>query len=101
MTLHVNALVNPGPERPGPSRHQQRDTKTYVTHVPLWQTPAKGVQDMGYVVKVTAQTLGQVIAGKLALSQAVQGPVGIVTNTGEVAASARSSVVSLFFWSAR
>jgi regulator of sigma E protease len=54
---------------------------------------------MGYVVKITAQTLGQVIAGKLALSQAVQGPVGIVTNTGEVAASV--PVIGwylMFFW---
>ena len=92
ITLHVDALVNPGPGQ-GHLGINSDDTQTYVTHVPLWQTPAKGVQDMGYVVKVTAQTLGQVVAGKLALNQAVQGPVGIVTNTGEVAAS-----VPIFGW---
>ncbi len=75
ITLHVDALVNPGPGQ-GHLGINSDDTQTYVTHVPLWQTPAKGVQDMGYVVKVTAQTLGQVIAGKLALSQAVHGASG-------------------------
>jgi regulator of sigma E protease len=55
--------------------------------VPLWQTPIKGVQDIGAVITATANGIGQVISGKLALSQAVQGPVGIVTTTGEVAST--------------
>jgi regulator of sigma E protease len=83
-TLKVNALVHPGKDQGHLGITSDR-TQTYVTRVPVWQAPVKGVQDMGDAVAQTAAGVGQVIAGKLALSQAVQGPVGIVTTTGEVA----------------
>lgn len=86
VTLTVNALVKPGPNQ-GHLGINSDDAHTYVTRVPIWQAPAKGVQDVGNVISLTAQGIGQVIAGKIALSQAVQGPVGIVTTTGEVAAT--------------
>lgn len=84
VTLHVNALVKPGKNQ-GHLGIRSDDTQTYVTRVPIWQAPAKGVQDIGDVVRLTATGIGQVISGKLALSQAVQGPVGIVNTTGQVA----------------
>jgi regulator of sigma E protease len=90
--LHVNALVKPG-QGQGHLGITSDQTQTFVTKVPIWQAPAKGVQDIGDVITGTAQGIGQVIGGKLPLSQAVQGPVGIVTTTGEVA-----DTVPMFGW---
>jgi regulator of sigma E protease len=86
VTLHVDALVKPA-EGQGHLGITSDSSQTSVTRVPLWQAPIKGVQDIGTVVSVTASGIGQVITGKLPLSQAVQGPVGIVNTTGEVAST--------------
>ncbi len=86
VTLQVNALVNPA-QGQGHLGITSDDTQTYVTRVPLWQAPIKGVQDVGSVIGGTATGIAQVVAGKLPFSQAVMGPVGIVTTTGEVAST--------------
>lgn len=83
-TLHINALVSP-PAGQGHMGIAPDFTKSYNSRVPIWQAPAKGVQDIGYVVSATASGIGQVVSGCLPLSQAVQGPVGIVNTTGQVA----------------
>ncbi|HKT39713.1 MAG TPA: M50 family metallopeptidase [Ktedonobacterales bacterium] len=86
VTLTVNALVNPG-QGQGHLGITSDQSQTYVTRVPLWQAPIKGVQDIGDVIGGTVSGISQVIAGKLAVSQAVMGPVGIVSTTGEVAST--------------
>jgi regulator of sigma E protease len=83
-TLHVNALVNPGPNK-GHLGITADPKQTYNSRVPIWEAPAKGFQDIGYVISATASGIGQVISGCLPISQAVQGPVGIVSTTGQVA----------------
>jgi regulator of sigma E protease len=91
-TLHVDALVKPG-EGQGHLGINSDETQTFVTKVPLWEAPIQGIRDMGTVLSLTAQGIGQVVAGRIPLSQAVQGPVGIVTTSGEVA-----STVPVFGW---
>ena len=82
--VRVNALVNP-PAGKGHLGINADTTQTYNSRVPIWEAPAKGVQDVGYVVSATATGIGQVVSGCLPISQAVQGPVGIVDTTGKVA----------------
>lgn len=84
VTLTVNALVNPGPNQ-GHLGITGDTTQTYNSRVPFWQAPVKGVQDIGDVIGATANGIGQVVSGCLPISQAVQGPVGIVDTTGKVA----------------
>ena len=83
-TLHINALVSP-PQGQGHLGITADATQTYNSRVPIWQAPVAGVQDIGGVISATAGGIGQVAAGCLSVGQAVQGPVGIVTTTGEVA----------------
>jgi regulator of sigma E protease len=52
---------------------------------PLWQAPAKGVQDIGFVAVATWQGIHDVIRGLIPVNQAFEGPVGIVNTTGQVA----------------
>jgi regulator of sigma E protease len=61
--------------------------------VPLWQAPLKGVEDIGTVTVATWQGINDVIRGLLPLRQAVAGPVGIVSTTGQAA-----SDVSFLGW---
>ena len=82
--VRVNALVNP-PAGQGHLGIGADATQSYNSRVPIWEAPAKGVQDVGYVVSATATGIGQVVSGCLPISQAVQGPVGIVDTTGKVA----------------
>jgi regulator of sigma E protease len=49
---------------------------------PLWQAPAKGVQDIGFVAVATWQGIHDVVRGLIPVNQAFEGPVGIVTTTG-------------------
>jgi regulator of sigma E protease len=86
VTLTVNAIVKPEKDQ-GHLGITSDDTHTFVTRVPIWQAPIKGVQDIGNVVGGTVSGVAQVIAGKLPFNQAVMGPVGIVSTTGEVASS--------------
>jgi regulator of sigma E protease len=86
VTLHVDAIVNPSNGQ-GHLGITSDSTQTFVTRVPLWQAPVKGVQDIGDVIGGTVGGIAQVISGKLAASQAIMGPVGIVSTTGEVAST--------------
>lgn len=61
------------------------ETNPYVIRVPLWQVPAQGVADIRHVAVATAQGIGQIIHGQLPWNKAIQGPVGIVQDTGTVA----------------
>jgi regulator of sigma E protease len=62
-------------------------THPYVIRVPIWQAPASGVKDIGDVTSATAGAVGAIIRGQLPWNQAIQGPVGIVRDTGEVASA--------------
>ena len=63
--------------------------QTKVVHLsaPIWQAPILGVQDVGKVISLTATGIQNIIRGALPLSQGVQGPVGIVSDTGLVTAA--------------
>jgi regulator of sigma E protease len=59
----------------------------YHFSAPLWQAPILGIQDVGKVITATVQGIQQIVLGVLPLSQGLQGPVGIVHDTGMVAAA--------------
>ena len=72
------------------------DVKTDPKHVihethPIWEAPARGLGDIPYVIGATGDAVNQIIHHKIALGQAVTGPVGIVNITGDVASSVSSS----------
>ena len=62
-----------------------RADKVVHLSTPLWQAPIKGVEDLGSVTVATWQGINDVIRGLLPLRQAVAGPVGIVSTTGQFA----------------
>ncbi|MBF6590656.1 MAG: site-2 protease family protein [Ktedonobacterales bacterium] len=62
-------------------------TNPYVNRVPIWQAPAAGARDIRDVTVGTVGGIAQIIRGQLPWNQAIQGPVGIVRDTGLVASS--------------
>ena len=63
------------------------ESGTPYIRVPLWQAPAKAIQDMGDMIVGTVNGIGQIIHGQIPWNKAVSGPVGIVNVTGQVAAT--------------
>ena len=84
--LTVNARTRPGPGQ-GAMGVEADQTNPYHLSAPLWQAPILGVQDVGKVISATVTGIQQIVRGALPLSQGVQGPVGIVHDTGMVAAA--------------
>jgi len=85
-TIKVEALAHPGANE-GHFGVQADPAGTPYTRVPIWEAPVRGVQDMGTIVVVTVQGIQQIIRGQIPWSKAIQGPVGIVNVTGEVASA--------------
>ncbi|MGH2485469.1 MAG: site-2 protease family protein, partial [Ktedonobacterales bacterium] len=72
------------------------DVNTDLSHAihkthPIWEAPARGLGDIPFVIGATGNAINQIAHHKIALSQAVSGPVGIVNVTGEVASSVSTS----------
>lgn len=86
MPITVQARTHPanGEGHVGISADQ---TNPIVNRVAIWQAPGAALGDVRDVAVGTATGIGQIISGKLQLGQAVQGPVGIVQDTGLVASS--------------
>ncbi len=85
-TVTVNALVHPDPTQ-GHFGVGWTFAHPYVVHtVPAWQAPVAGVRDIGVVITLTGNAFNQIVHGQLPWNQAVQGPVGIVRDTGLAAA---------------
>jgi regulator of sigma E protease len=85
-TLTVNARTSADPNVPhlGVDRAA---TGAVVVRPPLWQAPLLGVADIGKVTVLTVNGVGEIIRGIIPVDKAVQGPVGIVNITGEVASA--------------
>jgi regulator of sigma E protease len=84
--LTVDARTKPGPGQ-GAMGIEADQTNPYHLSAPLWQAPILGVQDVGKVISATVTGIQQIVRGVLPLSKGVQGPVGIVQDTGMVAAA--------------
>lgn len=86
VSVTVDARVHPGPNegRLGVTLDQ---SQFYYIREPLWHAPVAGVQDVGTTVATIFTTFGQIFQGKLSVSQAFQGPVGIVQTSGDVASA--------------
>jgi regulator of sigma E protease len=72
------------------------DVTTDISHAihqthPIWEAPARGLGDIPFVIGATGNAINQIVHHKIALSQAVSGPVGIVKVTGDVASSVSTS----------
>jgi regulator of sigma E protease len=71
------------------------DTNVLVVHhIPIWQAPIRGVQDIGIVTAETYQGIQEVIRGAIAPKNAVTGPVGIVNYIGGSASEIPSIGIS-------
>ncbi|HEU0026498.1 MAG TPA: RIP metalloprotease RseP [Ktedonobacterales bacterium] len=84
LDVTINARIN---SKQGALGIEADQSDPYHFPAPLWKAPILGVQDVGAVMVATYHGIGQIVAGALPFNQAVQGPVGIVSTTGEVAAS--------------
>jgi regulator of sigma E protease len=83
-TLTVAARVTP-PSGQGHLGISFNQTNPVIVRVPLWQAPAAGVRDVAETVGGIFGAIQQIIRGVLPFQQAFQGPVGIVSTTGQVA----------------
>jgi regulator of sigma E protease len=84
VTITVDARAHPAPDQ-GYLGIGRDASNPYVLRVPIWQAPAAGVSDIRDVAVATVGGISQIIQGKLPWNQAVEGPVGIVRDTGTVA----------------
>lgn len=91
VTLTVNAPVRL--EAPLGIQLDQSAANTVRVSIPLWQAPIQGVRDIGVVAVATYDGVRAIIHGLIPANKAVQGPVGIVTTTGQAA-----SVISTVGW---
>jgi regulator of sigma E protease len=86
VTLTVLAIAHPDANQ-GHFGFSVDESGTPYIRVPLWQAPAKALQDMGDMIVGTVNGIGQIIHGQIPWNKAVSGPVGIVNVTGQVAAT--------------
>ncbi|HEV2235157.1 MAG TPA: RIP metalloprotease RseP [Ktedonobacterales bacterium] len=56
-----------------------------LVRTPLWQAPGAGLRDVGETVGGIFTAVQQIIRGVLPFQDAFQGPIGIVSTTGQVA----------------
>jgi regulator of sigma E protease len=89
VTLTVQAIAHPDANQ-GHFGFTVDESGTPYIRVPLWQAPAKAIQDMGDMIVGTVNGVGQIIHGQIPWNKAVSGPVGIVNVTGQVAATVPS-----------
>lgn len=83
--LTVNARTKPAAGQ-GAMGIEADQTNPIHLSAPLWQAPILGVQDVGKVISTTVIGIQRIVRGVLPLSQGVQGPVGIVSDTALVSA---------------
>jgi regulator of sigma E protease len=86
VTLTVQAIAHPDANQGHFGFTVDESGAPYI-RVPLWQAPAKAIQDMGDMIVGTVNGIGQIINGQIPWNKAVSGPVGIVNVTGQVAAT--------------
>ena len=84
--LTVDARTKPAAGQ-GAMGIEADQTNPYHLGAPLWKAPVLGVQDIGKVISATVTGIQRIVAGVLPLSQGVQGPVGIVSDTALVTAA--------------
>ncbi len=84
LDVTINARINSDQGALGIEADQ---SNPYHFPAPLWKAPILGVGDVGKVLVLTYHGIGEIVAGALPLSQGLQGPVGIVSDTGQVAAA--------------
>jgi regulator of sigma E protease len=84
ITTTVNARVHVGPNEGHvgvtPDSHH-----AVINRVPVWQAPLAGLQDTGNVITTTWQALVGIVRGAISPAEAVTGPVGIVSISGQAA----------------
>lgn len=85
LTLTVDARISQDPNVPPLGIEANTDKVAAVIRPPIWQAPLLGVQDIGKVAVATVQGVGAIIAGIIPAREGLQGPVGIVHITGQVA----------------
>lgn len=85
VTITVNARVHP-PSGQGAMGVSFSQTDPVYDRVPLWQAPIAGVQEVGTTLAAIWDGIHQVIRGTISFSDAFQGPVGIVQDSGQAAA---------------
>jgi len=91
VTLTVQAIAHPDANKgQGHFGFSIDESGTPLVRVPLWQAPAKAIQDMGDMIVGTVNGIGQIIRGQIPWNKAVSGPVGIVNVTGQIAATVPS-----------
>lgn len=83
VTLTINARAHPGANQ-GHIGVTHTD-KPVVIRTPLWQAPIAGVQEVGNTLGAIGDAIHQILRGTLSPADAFQGPVGIVTTSGDVA----------------
>jgi len=86
QSLTVDARTKPAAGQ-GAMGIEADQTNPYHLSAPIWQAPILGVQDVGKVISATVTGIQQIVRGLLPLSQGVQGPVGIVSDTAMVTAA--------------
>lgn len=84
LTETINARIN-NPQ--GALGIEADQSNPYHFPAPIWKAPILGVRDVGTVLVGTVQGVSAVIRGLIPANQAVAGPVGIVSITGEVSSS--------------
>lgn len=92
-TVVVPALVKVGPNQ-GHLGIEATPKVVAVIRPPLWQAPALGVQEMGFVADQTLVGIEEVVHGILPANQAVTGPVGIVNYIGQSASAVPAEGIS-------
>jgi RIP metalloprotease RseP len=76
-------------------------THAVLVQTPLWQAPAAGVRDVGETVGSIFGAIQQIIRGILPFQEAFQGPIGIVSTTGQVAGAVpRLGLYPIFYLTA-
>jgi regulator of sigma E protease len=86
VTLTVNARVHP-PAGQGSLGVSGAFDKAVIVRTPLLQAPWAGVQEVGNTIGLIGATIHGIFSGTLSPAQALQGPVGIVQDSGLAAST--------------
>jgi len=87
VTVVVPALVKVSQQNQGHLGIEANPDDVILIRPPLWEAPALGIQEIGYVADQTLVGVEEVVHGILPANQAVTGPVGIVNYIGQSASA--------------